>query len=56
MTSQQEAKWNSIFAICGLVILESIALYKGMDGLMFSSIIIAVSGLGGYHIHKLRIK
>ena len=53
MTNNKEAKLNTISAIFGLVILEGIALYKGLDGVMFSSIIIAISGLGGYHINKL---
>ncbi len=33
--------------IAGIVILESIALFKGIDGLLFTSVIAALALLGG---------
>lgn len=35
-------------AIIGLIILEAIALLKGIDGTLFTIVIAAIAGLGGY--------
>ena len=51
--SNKEAKLNTVTAILALAFLEGLALYKGLDGLMFSSILIAISGLGGYHVNNI---
>ena len=40
----------TLFAIAGLVILESIALIKGIDGAAFGICIAAIAGLAGYKI------
>ncbi len=39
-----------IAAIAGLVILEAIALFNGINGTLFSLVIAAVAGLGGWAI------
>lgn len=40
----------TLFALAGLVILESIALFKGIDGAAFGICIAAIAGLAGYKI------
>lgn len=45
------SEMKTYIAIIGLTVLESIALVTGHDGLLFSLIVAAVSGLGGYAIH-----
>ena len=42
-----------IVAILGLVLLESIALWKGIDGLIFTLVVATISGLGGYKMKHL---
>ena len=39
-----------IAAIAGLVIIECVALLKGIDGLVMSVIIAAIAGLGGFMV------
>jgi len=39
-------------AIIGLVILETIALLKGIDGTLFSMVIACISGLAGFKIGR----
>ncbi len=41
---------KTIAAICGIVILESIALMKGIDGTVLTMVIGVLAGLGGYYI------
>ncbi len=43
-------KIETLAAICGIVILEGIALYKGIDGTIFSMVIATLAGLGGYYL------
>jgi len=43
-------KIETITAICGIVILESIALMKGIDGTILSMVIATLAGLGGYYL------
>ncbi len=43
-------KIETITAICGIVILESIALMKGIDGTILTMVIGVLAGLGGYYI------
>ena len=40
----------TLFAITGLVLLEAIALIKGIDGAAFGICIAAIAGLAGYKI------
>ncbi len=42
--------WKTITAIGALMVLESIALLTGHNGTMYTLTIIAISGLGGYHM------
>jgi len=43
---------ETITAICGIVVLESIALYKGIDGTILTMVIGVLAGLGGYYIRR----
>jgi len=42
-----------IAAIGSIAFLESIALLKGIDGVLFSIVIAAISGLAGYQIRGI---
>jgi len=42
-----------ISAIGSIAFLESIALYKGIDGIILSTVIAVISGLAGYSIKGL---
>jgi len=41
-------------AIAGIVLLESIALYKGIDGQVLSLVIATIAGIAGYTLRKIR--
>ena len=41
-------------AIAGIVILEAIALYKGIDGQILSLVIATIAGIAGYTLRKVR--
>jgi len=41
-------------AIAGIVILEAIALCKGIDGALFSMVIATIAGIAGYTLKKVR--
>jgi len=43
-------KIETLASITGIVVLESIALMKGIDGTIFSMVIATLAGLGGYYI------
>lgn len=46
---QPEKNWIvAIAAIAGLVIMECFALSNGINGTLFSLVIAAVAGVGGY--------
>jgi len=45
-----------IIAMLCITTLEIVALLTGVDGAVFGIGIAAISGLGGYEIHKLRAK
>ncbi|RLE08945.1 hypothetical protein DRZ78_00015 [Candidatus Aerophobetes bacterium] len=45
---------QAMVAIIALTILESIALLKGLDGVLFSFVVAVISGLGGYNIKKIK--
>ena len=51
-----ETKTVVMTAIIGLVILEAIALFNGLNGTLFSIIVAAVAGLGGYVIPSGKAK
>ena len=40
----------AIFSICGLVIIESIALIKGINGVMFGTTAAVIAGIAGFKI------
>ena len=42
-----------IVAILALTLLESVALIMHMDGIMFTPIVVAVAGLGGYSLRDI---
>ena len=41
---------KGIVAIGGIVVLESIALLKGIDGTILTMVVATLAGLGGYYI------
>lgn len=41
---------KTIIAIIAIVILEAIALFKGINGAVFGVAIAAIAGLGGYEM------
>lgn len=49
-------KWTPIVAMICITGLEALALYKGIDGALFSLAIAALAGLGGYEIKVIRDK
>ena len=54
MKSKTKDRLIPLIAIAGIVILESIALSKGVDGVMFSTAIGLVAGIAGYTAKYLR--
>ncbi len=41
---------TSMFCISGL---EGLAIYKDLDGVLFSFVVVVLAGLGGFAIHDL---
>ena len=41
-------------AIAGIVILECVALCKGMDGALLSMVIATIAGIAGYTLRKVK--
>jgi len=41
---------KALCAIGGIVLLESIALMKGIDGTILTMVVATLAGLGGYYI------
>ena len=41
---------KALCAIGGIVVLESIALIKGIDGTILTMVVATLAGLGGYYI------
>jgi len=41
-------------AILGIVVLEAIALYKGIDGQILSLVIATIAGIAGYTLRRVR--
>ena len=41
---------KALCAIGGIVILESIALIKGIDGTILTMVVATLAGLGGYYM------
>lgn len=50
MAKKKQEKHVVKTAIIGLVVLESIALMKGLDGHLFAFMIAVIAGLGGLAI------
>ncbi len=46
----------ALAAIGGLVILEAVALFNGINGTLYSLVIAAVAGLGGWIMPSPKIK
>jgi len=46
--------WKTLTAIGAILILESIALFLGHNGTMYTASIVAIAGLGGYTIHEVK--
>jgi len=45
-----------IAAITGIVVLESIALFFGIDGVLLTTVIAVIAALGGWTLPQLRTK
>lgn len=45
-----------IAVILGIVILEAVALFKGIDGILLTSIIAILAALGGLSLPQLKLK
>jgi hypothetical protein len=45
---------TEIVSILVLGWLETVALLKGVDGSLFTTVIAVIGGIGGYHIGKTR--
>lgn len=45
----------TITAIIALVIIESIALFNGIDSWMFGIVVAVIAGLGGYKIRGVKV-
>jgi len=41
-------------AIAGIVVLEAIALMKGIDGQILSLVIATIAGIAGYTLRRVR--
>jgi len=54
-TKKEKLDWRiPIAAIIGLVIMECVALSNGINGTVFSVVIAAVAGLGGWALPQLK--
>ena len=42
-----------ITAIGSIALLEGLALYKGIDGVLFSMVIAVIAGLAGYQLRNI---
>jgi hypothetical protein len=42
----------TIIAIIAILILEGLAVFRGMDGTLLAGVIAIVAGLAGYESHK----
>ncbi len=47
-------KIETLAAICGIVILESLAIIKGIDGTILTMVVATLAGLGGYYIRGVK--
>lgn len=47
---------TAVIAILAITALEITAIICGIDGAVFGIAIAAISGLGGYEIHKKRVQ
>lgn len=52
MKNHKESYKIAIFAIGGIVVLESIALVIGYDGVLFGTAMTFIGGIAGYTIKK----
>ena len=41
-------------AILGIVVLESVALLQGINGIVFTAVIAVIAGIAGYEIRILK--
>lgn len=54
-TSSKNELTVALIAIGAILFLESLALYKGIDGTMFGAAMVAIGGVAGYFL-KAHIK
>ena len=53
---ETKLSWSTVVAIAGIVILEALAISKGIDGAMLGLAIAAIAGLGGYRLRVTKTK
>ena len=46
----------TLAAVIGIVVLEGIALWQGINGALLSTAFVALGGLGGYEIARRKVK
>ncbi len=44
----------SVVAILTLGLLEGLAIYRSMDGMFFFPVVVAIAGIAGYNLEKLK--
>ena len=54
MKSKSKDRLIPLVAISGIVILEAIALYKGINGVMFGTAMTVIGGIAGYSVKMMR--
>ena len=47
---------KAIIAILAITIIETLAIFRGIDGALLAAAIAAIAGLGGYQIGKRKLK
>ena len=56
MVPENQTKEVVIVAIIALVIIECVALFNGIDGILLGTVIAAIAGLAGWSAPQLIIK
>ena len=54
MKSKSKDRLIPLVAIAGIVVLEAIALLKGVNGVMFGTAMTVIGGIAGYTVKTLR--
>lgn len=49
-------KWTPVIAIIAILILETVALFNGVNGAMLGLAFACIGGLGGYQVKAFMMK